>query len=158
VLFEAARLNPKESWDLVGTALSRMDGAAHRLLLALDESYGELISTDVLIAWAQQHLPRGPGVVAQLVAIKSTRLPERARTLLRTFGGDRYVYSAIARQLSSGSWTGPFSGRLKYELQIAEGWAQDPDPTVRTFARRLVKGLQQRLEQQYVREEEGRYM
>ena len=64
------RRNPirKESWDLIGAALSRMDSMAHRLLLALEESYGELIPTNVLIDWARQHLPGGPGVAAQLAA------------------------------------------------------------------------------------------
>ena len=95
-------------------------------------------------------------MAAQLVSIKSNQLPERARTLLRTFLDDRYVHSVIAGQLSSGAWTGPFSGRLKYELEIAGGWAKDPDPIVREFARGVVKGLTQRLKQQMIREEEGR--
>jgi hypothetical protein len=43
-------------------------------------------------------------------------------------------------------------------LDIAGGWAEDPDPTVRQFAKNLVKGLKQRLKQQTVREEEGRHM
>jgi len=157
-LFRAAELDPAESWSQVGAALSRMDGSSHRVLLALDESYGELIPTDVLVKWARQHLPRGPGVVAQLVAIKSQNLPERARTLLRTFRGDKYVRSVIAAQLGSGAWTGPFSGRLKYELGIAEGWAKDSDPAVRQFGRDLVKSLKRRLTEQTVKEEEGRYM
>lgn len=135
-----------------------MDSTAHRLLLALEESYGELIPTSVLVEWARQHLPKGPGVIAQLVSIKSNQLPERARTLLHTFPGDRYVNSVIAGQLSSGSWTGPFSGRLKYELEIAEGWEKDPDPLVGQFAKGLVKGLKERLKRQVVMEEEGRYI
>lgn len=158
VLFKAAELNPKESWDRIGAVLSRMDSTAHRLLLALEESYGELISTNVLVEWAKQHMPKGPGVIAQLVSIKSNQLPERARTLLRTFPGDRYVHSVIAGQLSSASWTGPFSGRLKSELEIAEGWEKDPDSIVRQFARGLVKGLKERLRRQMVIEEEGRYI
>jgi hypothetical protein len=157
-LFKAAELNPKESWDLIGAALSRMDSKAHRLLLALEESYGELIPTNVLIDWARQHLPGGPGVAAQLVRIKSGQLPERARALLRTFPDNRYVLSVIAGQLSSGAWTGPFSGRLKYELEIARGWAKDRDPIVREFARGVVKGLTLRLKQQMLKEEEGHDM
>jgi hypothetical protein len=134
----------------------RTSFAAHRLLLALDESSGELIPTEVLIEWAKQHLPRGPGIVAQLVAIKSKKLPDRARTLLRVFKNDKYVQSVIAGQLSSGSGVGPFSGRLTFELEIAEGWAKDPDPAVRRFAMGLVKSLQMRIKQQNVKEEEGR--
>jgi len=56
--------------------------------------------------------------------------------------------SVIAGQLSSGAWTGPFFGRLEYELDIVEGWAKDPDPVVREFARGVVKGLKERLKQQ----------
>jgi hypothetical protein len=84
--------------------------------------------------------------------------PCTARTLLHAFKGDKGVQNVIAAHLSSGSWTGPLSGRLQYELDIAGGWAEDPDPTVRQFAKNLVKGLKQRLKQQTVREEEGRYM
>jgi hypothetical protein len=157
-LFSAAQVNPKESWELIAAVLSRMDSTTHRLLLALDESYGELIPTDVLVEWAKEHLPQGPGIVAQMVSIKAGNLPQRARTLLRTFKDNKYVQSAIAGQLSSGSWTGPFSGRIKYELEIAEGWAKDADPAVRQFAKGVVTGLKQRLKQQIVREEEGSYM
>jgi hypothetical protein len=155
VLFQAAEISPKESWNLVGPMLSRMDSASHRLLLALGEAYGEMIPTDVLVQWAREHLPYGPGVVAKLVAIKSKKLPERARTLLRVFKGNKYVQSTIAAHLSSGSWMGPFSGRLKYELDIAEGWVTDPEPSVRQFAKTLVKGLKQRLNRQEMLEEEG---
>lgn len=157
-LFDADQLNPKESWELIAAALSRLDSAAHRLLLTLKESYGELIPTDVLIEWARKHLPGGPGIVAQMVSIKSSDLPERARTLLRVFRDNKYVQGVIAGQLSSGSWTGPFSGRIKYELEIAQGWAKDPDPAVRQFAKEVVNGLNRRLKQQVVREEEGSYM
>lgn len=153
-LFNAAQLDPKGSWELVAAMLARMDSAAHRLLLALEESYGELIPTDVLVEWARGHLPHGPGIAGQMVSIKSGKLPERARTLLRTFEDNKYIQSAIAGQLSSGSWVGPFSGRVKYELEIAEGWARDPDPAVRQFAKGVVNGLKQRLKHQLVREEE----
>jgi hypothetical protein len=155
VLLHAAQLNPKASWELVGNVLSRMDGTAHRLLLALDESYGELIPTNVLVDWAKQHLPHGPGVAAQLVSVKAGKLPERARTLLRTFKDNKDVRGVIAGHLSSGSWHGPFSGRIKFELGIAEDWAKDPDPVVRDFTRVLIKDLKQRLKRQMLKEEEG---
>lgn len=158
VLFQAAALSPKDSWDLVAGVLSKKDATTHRLLLALDESYGEAIPTNVLVDWARQHLPFGPAIVAQLVSIKSKNLPERARTLLREFPGDKHVQSVIAGQLSSGSWTGSFSGRVQYELEIAEGWAKDPEPAVREFAKLLVNNLKQRLKHQLIREEEGHYM
>jgi hypothetical protein len=48
-LFKAAELNPKGSWELIAGLLSHMDTTAHRLLLTLTGSYGELISTDVLV-------------------------------------------------------------------------------------------------------------
>lgn len=87
-----------------------------------------------------------------------TNCPNGQGHCYNTFPGDRYVNSVIAGQLSSGSWTGPFSGRLKYELEIAEGWEKDPDPLVGQFAKGLVKGLKERLKRQVVMEEEGRYI
>jgi hypothetical protein len=157
-LSEATKQSPEECWNAVGQFLLRMDSASHRLLLALREWYGELVPTPMLIQWARDHLPRGPGLVAELIAVKATVLPERARALLINFPRDKYVQNIVAGHLMSGSWTGPRSGRLRYEIEIAQGWTKDPDPKLREFARALIKGLKTTLERQIMMEEEGRFI
>jgi hypothetical protein len=156
-LSEATKQSPEECWDAIGQFLLRMDSASHRLLLGLREWYGELLPTPVLIQWAKDHLPKGPGIAAELVAVKANVLPERARALLINFPDDKYVLNIIVGHLMSGSWTGPRSGRLRYEIEIAQGWTKDPDPKLREFAQGLVKGLKKTLERQLVMEEEGRF-
>jgi len=156
-LSEATKQSLEEAWDAVGQFLLRMDSASHRLLLALREWYGELIPTPMLIQWARDHFPRGPGIVAELIGVKANVLPERARALLINFPHDKYVRNIVVGHLMSGSWTGPRSGRLRYEVEIAQGWTKDPDPKLREFARVLVKGLKKTLERQLVMEEEGRF-
>ncbi|HEY2548272.1 MAG TPA: ATP-binding protein [Candidatus Acidoferrum sp.] len=154
-LTEATKQNPEVCWQIIGDALLKLNSASHRLMLALKEWYGELIPTHSLIEWARAHPPKGPGIVAQLIAVKASALPERARSLFINFPHDRYVSSTIISHLISGFWAGPRSGRLQYEIEIAQGWTKDSDPRVREFARELTNDLKTELKHQLVREEEG---
>jgi len=142
------------SWNLIGNAMLQGDKVGTRLIVALSQWYGELIPSDVLISWAKAHEPRGPWIVARILKVYESPLPERARALVLAFPESEGVRNTLLANLESGSWVGPFSGRIESELKIVEGWARDPHPTIRSWAKQLVIYLKNRLTQQKVIEEE----
>jgi hypothetical protein len=74
--------------------------------------------------------------------------------LLLQFKGSRSVQEEIVANLESGSWVRPFSGFIEQELEIAKGWSQDTDLTIRSWASSVVKRLEKQLQKQKVKQEE----
>jgi len=155
-LATATQKEPGKCWELVGAALLD-EGEAHRgfrLSLAIKGWYVELIPSDILISWARNHLPRGPSIVADLVIARAAPMPERARAVLISFPDDERVKSRIAGNLRSGLSVGPYSNRLKSDLEIAKGWAHDPHPRIRAFAVEVIKQLEAELLRHLIIEQE----
>ncbi len=142
------------AWNLVGNAMLEGSRVGTGLIVALSQWYGELIPSDVLVSWARAHEPRGLWIVGRILKVYQSPLPERARALVLAFPEREGVRNTLWSNLESGSWVGPFSGRIESELKIVEGWARDPHPKIRSWAKQLVKTLQVRLRRQKVIEEE----
>jgi hypothetical protein len=125
-----------------------------RIMISLTKWYGELIPTKTLIAWAKQNVPRGPWMVSRFVVVGQSPLPERARALLLAFPDDGEVKNQLVANLMTGASVGPISNRVSTDLMTVKGWAQDPSPKIRLWARKLIKGIEARLKQHQMIEEE----
>jgi len=150
----ATAADPVATWNLVATAMLGGGKVGSGLVVALSQWYGELIPTDILISWAKANPDRGPWLVARILNVKQSPLPERARALLLQFKGNRAVEEEIVANLESGSWVGRFSGYVEQELKTVKGWSQDSDPTIRSWASAVAKRLEKQLQKEKVKEEE----
>ena len=149
--------DPQSAWEVVGDAMLKDDRVGMRLVLSLSSSYGELIPTNTLISWAKNNLPRGPWIVSRIIAVRESPLPERARALIVNFPHDARITSEFAASLQSGFSVGPYSDRISSDLSIAEGWARDSNPIIRSWARNLTRGIKAHLKRQKTLEEEGQF-
>jgi hypothetical protein len=149
--------DPQSAWGVVGNAMLKDDRTAMRLLLSLRGTYGDLIPTDMLISWAKSNLPRGPRVVSRIIAVRQSPLPERARALILNFPNDERIKHQFVATLQTGFHMGPFSDRISTDLSIAEGWAKDSNPIIRSWARDLTRGLKAQLKRQKTLEEEEQF-
>jgi hypothetical protein len=154
VLAKATEEEPDSSWELVGNTLLSDDPSSYRALIALRGWYGERIPSGSLLRWAQTHRVKGPRIVAQLIGVKGPELSERVKMLLSNFPEDKGVKNAIVASLWSGFWAGPYSKKIEGDLTTASGWARDPDPRIRRFARDVIKSLETELKRQKLKEEE----
>lgn len=154
VLRSATQKDPQAAWQIVGGAMLKDDDVTMRLVVSLTKWYGELIPTDTLIAWAKNNMPRGPWIVSRIIAVSQTPLPERARALLLNFPHDAQIKSQILANLQTGVSVGPLSNRVSGDLSIVNGWAKDPSPQIRSWAKRVATEIEARLRQQQRFEEE----
>jgi hypothetical protein len=152
VLSKATEAGPDDVWKLVGSALLRTDRFSFRLLLTLEKWYGELIPTATLIQWARENQPRGPIIIAELIAIGAP-LPERARELVSAFPHDDKILSVFAGNLQTGTFVGPISGHLEGVLATVRRWEQEPDLRVKEWAQRFASNIEKEIKEQKLNEE-----
>jgi hypothetical protein len=157
VLEIATSVDPESAWGAVGDAMLNDDKVGMRLMIALGGSYGDLIPTETLISWAKKNLPRGPGIVARIISVRQSPLPERARALILNFPNDARIKGQFAASLQTGFSMGPYSNRIGTDLSIAEGWARDSSPAIRSWAHSMVRGLRAQLKRQKTLEEEEQF-
>jgi hypothetical protein len=153
----ATALDPKGAWEVIGDAMLKEDDVSMRLVISLTKWYGELIPSNILISWAKNNQPRGPLIVARIIVVGDSQLPERARALLLAFPSDNRLKSQFSISLQTGFSTGPLSNRIGADLAVAESWAQDPNPGIRSWARQMAKGIKARLKQTRMLEEEEEF-
>jgi hypothetical protein len=152
VLSRATEAGPDVVWKLVGSALLRTDRFSFRLLLTLEKWYGELIPTATLIQWARENQPRGPIIIAELIAIGAP-LPERARELVSGFPHDDKILSVFAGNFQTGTFVGPISGHLEGVLATVRKWEQEPDLRVKEWAQRFASSIEKEIKEQKLNEE-----
>jgi hypothetical protein len=149
--------DPRSAWEVVGDAMLKDDRIAMRLLISLSGTYGDLIPTDMLISWAKNNLPRGPSFLSRIISVRESPLPERARALILNFPNDSRIKNQFVATLQTGFSVGPFSNRISTDLSIAEGWAKDSDPIIRSWANGLIRGIKAQLKRQKTLEEEEQF-
>jgi hypothetical protein len=157
VLLAATDADPQSAWDVIGNTVLKDDRLAMRIVLSLSGWYGDHIPKETLVSWARNNLPKGPWIVARIIAVRQSPLPDRARALILAFPNDARVRNQFGATLQTGSHMGPYSNRLKADLAIAESWAKDRSPIIKSWARQLVNGLAAQLKRQLVREEEEEF-
>lgn len=149
--------DPAGAWDVIGEALLKDDEVGMRLGISLSKWYGELIPRNILLFWAKNNQPRGPWIVSRILVVNDSPMPERARDLIIAFPTDAKVKNQFEVSLQTGMSVGPLSGRIGSDLAIAESWAEDPSPIIRSWAQQLVKGIKTRLKQVKRLEEEEEF-
>jgi hypothetical protein len=153
-LAAATRAAPKEVWQLVASTILDRAPGAYRLEMTLRGWYAGVLDTEMLLDWARDNAPRGPGVVAALAPVGERDIGTLSRGLLIHFGSEDAVKSLLARNYLTGSFAGPASGWLQTKLDQAQSWTQDQDENIRRWASELVSYLQKDIEETRLREEE----
>jgi hypothetical protein len=151
-LSDATRLKPEAVWNEVSPRLLSSGLQGFRIRHALDKWFGELIPMQLMVSWANQNLPNGPGIVAHLITIGAP-LSDRARALAEAFPDNDQVLRVYAGSLEGGGWAGPMSGHIESLQRIADQWKNDPSSRIRAWAQRLAKSFEERLERQRLVEE-----
>jgi len=153
-VLEAATQGDAEGvFEIVSSALLERQSSSHRLQFALEHWYGELIPVAVLARWAQSN-PSARWIVARLISVDGTPMPERLRAVLKACPNDKDLLRSVLAGLSTGSWWGPYSGRLRHERDVLQSWSLEQDPAIRTWARTAVHRLDKTIERQLKIEEE----
>jgi hypothetical protein len=151
-LSDATKLAPEAVWNEVAPRLLSSELQGFRLRHALDKWFGELVPVDLLVAWAEQNQPKGPAIVAHLVTIAAP-LSDCARALVEAFPENDQVLRVFAGSLETGAWAGPISGHMEGLQRTVDQWKTDPNARIRSWAQRLSKSLDERLERQRLIEE-----
>ncbi len=153
----ATEADPTGAWNAIGEAILSEGEVSSALLTALWRWYGELIPVEHLISWAKANEPRGPWIVAHLIAPDPRNRHSRARALVLSFRGNSAVWNELYANMVTGFWQGPYSNKIARDLAVAKEWAQDPDTEFRAFAKDVVRELDRRFREQKIREEEGEF-
>jgi len=111
-----------------------------------------LIPTTTLIQWARENQPKGPIIIAELIAIGAP-LPERARELVSEFRDNDKILSVFAGNLQTGTFVGPISGNFERTLAIVRKWEQEPDSRVKEWAHRFASSIEKEIKEQKLNEE-----
>jgi hypothetical protein len=151
----ATEADPVGAWNTIGEGILSEGEVSSALLTALRGWYGELIPAEYLISWAKEHEPRGPWIVAHLIAPDPRNASSRARALVLSFKANSAVWEELYANMVTGIWLGPYSNKIARDLAVAKEWAEDPDPEFRAFGQDVVRELERRLREQKIREEEG---
>jgi hypothetical protein len=153
-LAAATRAAPEQVWNLVASVILGGGPGAFRLELTLRGWYAGLLDINMLLDWASDNAPKGPGLVAALAPVGDGDLGELSRSLLVRFGDDDIVKSRLARNYLTGSFVGPPSAWAQSKLDQAELWTQDENEHVRRWASEMVAHLHKRIEKERLLEEE----
>jgi len=155
VLAAATAADAVGVFGVVSSALLDRQPGRYRLLFALEHWYGDLVSSKTLVEWAQ-HSPLARSIVASLIVVDGAPMPERLRALLKAFPDDRELLNSVLASLGTGSWSGPYSERLKRQRDVLQNWANEEDPWIRKWAQDAVRRTERAIERQLkIEEEEG---
>lgn len=161
VLSISVGLDPGGVWAKVAERLYPVNSddnsaqlRSYRLRLALEKWFVALVPSDVILDWAEKHLPDGPLYVAEISEVSGKPMDDLPKGLLMRFGKDERVQRSLYGQFISGSWLGEQSGWLKQKLELARAWSADPDRTVSLWASNLVADLEEMIRQAELQESE----
>lgn len=156
VLAAATAADAEGVFGAVSSALLDRRPGRYRLLFALEHWYGDLVSPQTLVEWAQSHSPLARSMAARLIAVDGAPMPERLRAMLKAFPDDQELLNSVLASLGTGSWWGPYSERLKRQRDVLQSWANEQDPWIRKWAQDAVRRTERAIERQLkIEEEEG---
>src|SRR5579871_2093878 len=154
VLEQATNLQSKEVWNEVAVWLTSDRPNRLHLYLVLQGWYAQIVGAEVILEWAEQHQPDGPELVAAPTEVRGNPLDALPRTLLIRYGQNEAVAGALSGNFMSGSFWGDTSQWLEGLRTAALPWTNDAHRAVRSWAQRLVDGLDKRIEDWKLVEEE----
>jgi len=157
-LAEATRLRPKEVWSLISAALLRKNEGSYRLQVSLGTWYVDLVPVEHLLAWASEHVPEGPRILAAITSPSGTPMSTLARQLLIRYGTDERVEEQLAGNLLSGAFTGSMADWLQSKLDTVNVWTNDSSVKVRGWAQKVADTIEERIRKWRASEEEENFI
>ena len=154
ILALTTRAEPHRVWDRVGDLLLRVDRESFRVQMTLEGWFVGNVDPEIPLRWADEHRPRGPGIVASLTIPDGTPLATLPRELLRRFHDDERVAERLYGNLVSGGHWGNTSTWLEAKLALAQQWMLDPDAHVAAWGRHTADSLEKWAQRERLREEE----
>jgi hypothetical protein len=155
MLERATHSKPMEVWKEVSAWLTSEQPHRFQLYLALRGWYAEVVGADIVLSWAESHLPDGPELVAAFTDVGGSPLNFLARELLIRYSANDHVKEALYANYGSGSFTGPHSVWLSHLRDTAFAWLSDPHVAVRDWARPLIDDFDRQIKYWQREEEEG---
>jgi hypothetical protein len=157
VLHAVASRDPASVWRAVAATLQSAEPASARLLIAFRfHKAGFTWPIEPVLAWVGDDEARARMVVS-LIRPYSADLDPVLRALLSRFGPSSSIGDALGAQIhSSDGIVSSMAGHDAAQLEHARGWLDDPDPSVRTFAVRLVASLERSFTRHAAEEEDER--
>lgn len=155
VLRSAAAASPKEAWDLVA---GRIEQGDWRLSMTLRGWFAAAVPADTVLEWVGDSDERAE-LVATIARAGGDRPSELAIRLLDRYPDNKKIAGSLAGEFESGSWVGPWSGRLEKQITQLQGWRQDTTlpPGVRDWAAKMIEGLHRQRREALEREAERGY-
>lgn len=155
VLQDAAKEDPTTVWTLVA---ARLEGGDWRVSMSLRGFFLHAIPVEVIREWVGQS-PQRAELVADIAPVGGMRPSPYASLLLTEFGDSERVAGSLAGELSSGTWVGPWSNRIRNQIQQMDQWLAEPDLSsgVKDWARRMKSSLERQLAEAVQREAEELY-
>ena len=156
VLVACAQQHPERAWNDLS---SRLEAGAWRVEMQLRGSVVvPAFPADVIERWVGSDVERAR-IAASITPVEGEEPKPLARYLLQHFGDDEKIGASLAGTFTSGSWTGPESGRLAAQIAQLNSWRsrQDEPLGVRQWASRMVEGLEAQRQAALRREAEGEF-
>ena len=114
------------------------------------------LETDFLMEWVSENPKDRAYPLAEVIGAPAGKFTEPHASLLEKF--DNYgVGSAFFASFMSGSWWGSSVDWTRSKMDRARPWLGDERPAVREWAQNLVRGLEEELKRNQVREAEERF-
>lgn len=156
----------KNTWEKFKKTLLGRNFAAWKLIDILKGDYAsfglaknsllKFISETYLWEWIEENPDDAPYILAQMIPLHESEpiLHPLARKLLIKYPADEDIASLIYANWHSEGFSGPESLHFENKLQIAEKWAEDPEPLVVSWVKKEVEYLKERIKIAKIREEE----
>lgn len=154
LLTKLAADDPQTMWRLVAEQLEQNNW---RLAMSIRGWLTDSFPVDVLSHWVAGRIDRAR-LVARVAAVGRDRMSPLATVLLTEFDTDDEIQNALSADFVSGSWVGPWSGRIRQQLDLLDTWDRPGAAAgVRSWIIRMKKRLNAELTQTLEREAERGY-
>jgi hypothetical protein len=156
-LLKAAATNrPEAVWPLVAEAL--LNEEDWRIRMTIRGWLIDAFPVEVIANWVGSNLDRAR-MIAGVAPAGGEEPTATAAFLLGRFGEDDEVAASLAAEYRTGSWVGPWSGRVRKQIEQMSKWQSNPDyqSGVRDWARKVAALLEQELADAELREAEQQY-
>lgn len=154
LLTKLAADDPQTLWLLVAEQLEQNNW---RLAMSIRGWLTDSLPVDVLSRWMAGRIDRAR-LVARVAAVGKDRMSPLATVLLTEFGTDDEIQNALSSDFVSGGWVGPWSGRIRQQLDLLDTWdGPGTAAGVRSWIVRVKRRLNAELLQTVEREAEQGY-
>jgi hypothetical protein len=155
LLVHLAATDPRALWEMIGEQLERGNW---KLSMSIRGWLTSSVDVDVLRDWVGGRLDRAR-LLANVASAGEDAPSPLALYLLTDFGTDDEVRSGLAADFVSGAWSGPWSGRIRHQLDaLSSGWDRPEAPDgVRSWSHDMRERLKAELVRRLEREAEQRF-